>query len=103
MELNVVRVVRTPSSERFLLRAKGADFAALDIHYLPEGRADATLILFEGGPVPESQVPELLSTIDEMLLPGVSLQEKNLVFTVVTGRVMGAYSADKSEGAAAKS
>jgi len=93
MTLEFVRTLRTLSSERFLLRRDGIDFAALEIHYR-EGHADCTLIIFEESEVSESQVPDLLKQIDDVLLPDVSLSAKNLVFTVVVGRVLGAFAAE---------
>ena len=94
MAIEFVRTLRTASSERFLLRSGKTDFAALDIHYLPTNRVDATLILFEGAGRTESDVPGLLTEIDEVILPEVSLQEKNLVFNVVIGQVLGAFAAE---------
>ena len=88
-----VRVVRTPSSERHLLRRDGSDFAALDLHYLSDGTVQATLILFDGSGFDEGDLPDLLTEIDELLLPEVRLDEHNLVFTVAVGRVLGAFSA----------
>jgi hypothetical protein len=93
MELTFTRVIRTPHSERHVLRRGGADFAALDLHYLLDGTVQATLILYEGSGVEEEDVPPLLTHIDEHLLPEVQLDHKNLFFTVVVGRVLGAFQA----------
>ena len=93
MDMQIVRVLRTPHSERFLLQTEGKDFAVLELHYVAAHKVNATLILFDGGPVKEGQVPELLGRIDEMLLPDVSLDEGNLTFSVVMGRVIGDFSA----------
>lgn len=93
MQLAFVRTLRTPSSERFLLQHDGNDFAALDIHYLSDNRVNATLVLFEGSGVGDDQVPELLAQIDDRLLPEVSVRDNSLLFTVVVGRVLGAFSA----------
>jgi hypothetical protein len=44
----IIRVLRTPYSERFLLQEKtGREFAALDLHYLHHGKIAGTLILFD--------------------------------------------------------
>ena len=94
MEVSYVRLLRTPSSERHLIRRHDVDFAALDIHYLPNGTVQGTLILFEGCGVEEEDVPELLTHIDEVLLPEVRLDDRNLTFTVAVGRVLGAYEAN---------
>src|SRR5688572_16401158 len=91
MDLTFSRVLRTPHSERHLLRRDGADFAALDLHYLLDGTVQATLVVFEGSGVEEADVPELLTHIDEVLLPEVQMDHKNLFFTVVVGRVLGAF------------
>lgn len=91
MDFDIVRVLRTPHSERFILRDKGVDFGALDIHFRPNGMADGTLILFDESRASEEQVAELLSQIDERMLPDVSVEKKSLAFTVVVGRVLGAF------------
>jgi len=97
MDFNLQRVLRTPHSERFLLLSAGKEIAALDIHYLPAGKVDATLVIIEGGGIDERQVPELLQQIDERLLPDVNLKDHSLSFTVVIGRVLGAFLPDQSE------
>jgi hypothetical protein len=88
---DVVRTIRTSTSERFLLRRRGNDIAALDLHYGLGNRCDGTLIVFEGSGIEESHVPALLKEIDERLLPDASLGDRNLAFTVVVGRVLGAF------------
>jgi hypothetical protein len=88
-----VRVLRTPYSERYLVRDSGSDIAALDMHYLLDGTVQATMIAFEGAGLREDDIPSLLTHIDEVLLPEVSLDDKKLLFTVVFGRVLGAYEA----------
>lgn len=98
MTLIYTRVLRTPSSERLLLRADGRseDAAALELHYLPGGNVSGTLIIFEDGNLCSSNPEELLAAIDEQLLPDVSIKEHNLSFTVVIGRVVGSFVPDKS-------
>ncbi len=93
MDFHLTRTLRTPYSERFLLSDGDGDFAALDIHYLLDGKVNATLTLFESAKVSEAEVPALLSQIDDMLLPDVSVEENNLIFTVVKGKVLGAFTA----------
>jgi hypothetical protein len=90
-----VRVLRTPHSERYLLRNSGADIAAVDIHYLLDGTVQATLVAFDGAGLSEEDVPPLLTYVDEVLLPDVSLDDHKLLFTVVFGRVLGAYAAER--------
>lgn len=96
MDIIIVRLLRTPSSERLLLRRDGSDFASLDLHYLPSGAVHGTLVVFDDTWVKEGDVPELLTKIDEFLLPEVSLDSKNLTFTVVSGHVWGAFTAQKN-------
>jgi len=50
-----------------------------------------TVFLFEDGGITDDWVPELLQYLDEALLPEVSLDEHNLSFTVVQGRVLGDF------------
>lgn len=95
MALIFNRLLRTPNSERLALRKDNADFAFLELHYLPNGTVQATLIVLEESWVKESDVPELLAEIDEALLPEVQLNERNLTFTVVFGRVLGAFTAEQ--------
>jgi hypothetical protein len=92
--LIVTRALRTPHSERFLLTEPGAEMecAVLDVHYLANGTVRGTVVVFEGAGVSESEVPALLQRIDEQLLPDVQLDDATLEFTVVSGRVLGAYS-----------
>src|ERR1039457_6054669 len=91
MEFQIVRVLRTASSERFVLHQSGKDFPGLDLHYLAGGAVAGTLTLFEGSGVDEKQVPDLLKKIDETLLPEVSIEEGMLSFTDVCGRVVGSF------------
>ena len=67
-----------------------SDIAALEIHYRDDGRVEATLIVFDGM-LEESEIPDLLVHVDEVLLPDVSLDDKKLIFTVVSGRILGTF------------
>lgn len=89
-DIRFVRLLRTHSSERFMMSRGESDIAALEIHYLDDGRVQATFIAFEGM-LEESEIPDLLVQIDEVILPDVSLDDKKLIFTVVQGRVVGAF------------
>jgi hypothetical protein len=94
----LVRVFRTPHSERFLLQmAQGVDGAALDLHYLPDGNVTGTVFLFHDARISDEKVPELLKEIDEDLLPEVSVEHGNLNFTVIRGQVIGTFSAEATE------
>ncbi len=75
-----------------MIRRSDSDIAVLEIHYLDNGTVQATLIAFDGM-LEESELSDLLVHIDEVLLPDVSLDDQKLVFTVVTGRVLGAFEA----------
>ncbi len=91
-EYAFIRTLRTPHSERYLIRTPDTETAALDIHFRPRGGADATLVIFEQAQLPEEAIPALLTAIDEVILPDMTLAEKDISFTVVIGRVLGAFS-----------
>lgn len=92
MNLRFVRTTRTPSSERYVLQnPAGEEEAALELHYLTDGRATGTLILLGASKVADHEVADLLKQIDETLLPDVSFEEGNLSFTVVRGTLTGSY------------
>lgn len=95
MPIAFQRVVRTPSSERFLIQSDGVDAAACDLHFLANETVAGTVILFDNGPLAERKVEELLNQIDEQLLPQVSLSEHSLSFTVVRGAVVGNFQPNK--------
>jgi hypothetical protein len=86
-----VRLLRTPHSERILLRARDADVGVLDIHYPSATSAAATLIVFDDANVDDGQLVELLEQIDRVLLPDASLSDQSLRFTVVRGRAVGTF------------
>jgi hypothetical protein len=96
MNLLITRIMRTPSSEQLLLHRNQKDIAALDVHYAQNGKVHATLILFEETDVKQDDVPALLTEIDEKLFPEASIGDHNLSFTVVVGRVLGAYAPDQT-------
>lgn len=91
-EYAFIRTLRTPHSERYLIRTLDTETAALDIHFRPRGGADATLVIFEQAQLAEEAIPALLTAIDEVVLPDMTLAEKDISFTVVIGRVLGAFS-----------
>lgn len=97
--IQFLRSLRTPSSERFIIHRSNQDVAAVDLHFRPDGVTDGTVTVFndvEGG-LAESEVPQLLEQIDEILLPHGSLQEQTVAFTVVIGRVLGAFVPESSD------
>lgn len=100
----LIRVLRTPSSERFLLQlTSGIDGAALELHYLPSGTVSGTLIVFPDAKLSDDRIPELLKEIDEDLLPGASVDHGNLTFVVVRGDVVGSFTAEAGDGQSKKS
>lgn len=94
--LSYTRTLRTPHSERYLLRQAGSEIGAMDVHFRSSGSADATVILFEQARISEQDIPALLTQIDEVILPDLSISEKNVSFTVVVGRVLGAFTPEAS-------
>ena len=91
MTIEYVRAFRTPSSERYWLRYAGADFACLDLHYLPNATVQAMLVLYEDSTRPTGEVMDILKHIDDLLLPEVSLEDMKLLYTVFAGRSLGAF------------
>ena len=94
MSVDLIRTIRTPHSERYILRRAKSDVGALDIHYLPDRHVHGMLTVVDGGGIKDSEIPDLLTHIDEVLLPDVSLDDRKLSFTVVVGRVHGAFEVD---------
>ena len=71
-------------------------------HYLQNGTVQATLVIFEASGIEEADVPDLWNQIGEVLLPEVRQDDSNLTFTVVMGRVLGAYQAERELPATTK-
>lgn len=91
-------MVRTDASERFvLLGADGAELGMFDLHFLTSGNVIGSLILLDESLAAGESVEKLLHRIDEELLPAVSLDEKNLSFTVVKGELIGTFSSNDEE------
>ena len=91
-----VRTLRTQSSERFIIQScDGQDAAAVDVHYLADGSVVGTLIIVDHTLLADGNTQALLQFIDESLLPMVSLDEKNLSFTVVKGEMIGQFENEK--------
>jgi len=87
-----IRVIRTQSSERFIIQAKdGEDSAVLDLHYLSSGNVAGTLVVLDAGSFPDAVVPEILQYVDEVLLPEVSIEHHNVSFTAVRGQIIGDF------------
>jgi hypothetical protein len=92
------RTLRTASSERFLAQRDGRDAAAVDLHYLANGTVTGTVILLRDAGWKEADVPALLSSLDDQLLPDVDLDHGTLTFTVVLGEVLGNFEASTEPG-----
>ena len=93
-DISLVRVARTPSSERYLLRNKDGDVGGLDLHYLANASVQATLLLHRRLNPTEAEIGELLRHLDEALLPEVRVEDHNLTFTVVVGDIVGDFRAE---------
>ena len=89
------RTLRTPSSERFLATRHGRDVAAVDLHYLANGAVAGTVILLKDAGWKEDEIPALLSSLDDDILPDVDLEQGNLTYTVVMGEVVGNWEAER--------
>ena len=98
MNLRAIRVLRTPYSERHLIASDGREIAAVDLHYLLDGRVAGTLTIYDNSGVTEKEAPALLAFIDNDLLPEVSVGENNLLFTVVIGHILGSFTHDLATG-----
>jgi hypothetical protein len=99
MKIGFTRVVRTSSSERYLLHIDGVgDDAALELHYLDDGSVAGTLIVLDKQYAGKDTVAEIIEEIDKVLLPSVSVEEGNLHFTVVKGSLIGSFTAEKEPG-----
>jgi hypothetical protein len=91
------RTLRTPHSERFLALRDGREAAAVDLHYLPSGHASGTVVLLRSEGWKEDEIPDLLMSLDEELLPDVDLASGTLTYTVVIGDVVGNFEAHTDE------
>ena len=88
------RTLRTPSSERFLATdatAPDRDLAAVDLHYLPGGNIAGTVILLPSSGFADSDIPALLESLDDDLLPSADIDDGTITFTVIRGSVIGAF------------
>lgn len=96
--IDLTRVLRTPHSERYVLNLADEEAAALELHFLPDGRVVGTFILFEGRGLTETDIPGILARLDEQVLPGSIQDSGNVFFTVVVGRVIGSFVPDEAGG-----
>ncbi len=92
-----IRTLRTNTSERFLALADGADAAAIELHYMPNGTVAGTAILLDSMPWTEHDIAGLLKSFDEDFLPDVDHAQGTLSFTVVRGQALANYEGITSE------
>lgn len=85
------RALRTPSSERFVALRDGREVALAEIHYLHDGSVSGTVVLDRAAGWTEEQVPDLLASLDDDMLPNVDQSLGNLFYTVVMGETLGSY------------
>lgn len=62
-------------------------------HYLPRGTATGTVILLRDAGWKEDDLPRLLRSLDQDMLPDVDLDRGTLTYTVVMGDVLGNFEA----------
>jgi hypothetical protein len=85
------RTLRTYSSERFVATREGRDVALADLHYLLDGSVAGTIVLDREAGWTEEQVPDLLASLDEDMLPSVDQATGGLSYTVIMGDTLGSY------------
>ncbi len=90
------RSLRTSSSERFVAVRDGSvgdprQVAMADLHYLKDGTVSGTIVLDGSAGWTEEQVPDLLASLDEDMLPNVDQALGTLHYTVVMGEILGSY------------
>lgn len=96
-EFLFTRVVRTTSSERYLVHHQSSttnDLAAIDIHF-GENHVAVTLMLLHEEFQSEDVVQRLINEIDTRLLPMASLNDGDLSVTVVKGQLLGHFVNEK--------
>jgi hypothetical protein len=91
------RTIRTASSERFVAVRDDQEVGSADLHYLADGSVLGTIVLFREAEWSEEQIPDMLASLDEDLLPSVDAAEGNVRFTVVIGDMIGESSRDDRE------
>jgi hypothetical protein len=96
LDLRSSRLLRTPHSERHLIFANEVEVAGLDLHYLLDGRIAGTLTVIDDSIVKEADIEHILRYIDTDLLPEVCMDDGDLCFTVVVGRVLGSFTSNLS-------
>ena len=96
--VNFVRAVRTGSSERFLIQEENntdQDLAVIDMHFLENQIVSATLIILDEKYYGGEFANWLVEAFDSRLLPMACINEGDLNFTVVEGRIAGQFTNEK--------
>ena len=91
-----VRLLRTSSSERYVVQRQEQDIGACDLHFPSERRVVGSLFLLATANVAESEIEAIVQQIDEQLLPDIHREDSDFMFTVLRGEVIGAYSPNKT-------
>ncbi len=94
--IRFVRVLRTSSSERFILQRDGEDFAAVDLHFLADGKVAATLVVLTSIQMLDTETTQIIDEIDNALLPDQAYESGDFVVTVVRGEVAGTFASEAS-------
>ncbi len=96
------RAFGTEASERFIAERNGREAASVDLHYLADGTVRGTVVLLTGIEGDDQhridwsdeQIPDLLASLDQDLLPTVDQADGDLILSVVVGKVVGACELD---------
>lgn len=91
------RSLRTHTSERFVAFRDEHEVATADLHYLADSTVLGTIVLFRDAEWSEEQIPDILASLDEDLLPSVDAAEGNVRFTVVIGDLIGESARDSGD------
>jgi hypothetical protein len=89
------REVRTPHSESYTVEADGQAVGRVDLHFVPNGPAHATLCV--PADYDDDEIQELIGEIDERLVLTAEPDRADFVVTVWRGSSAGVYSEDDEE------
>lgn len=92
------RSLRTASSERFIAYRDDREVASADLHYLDDATVLGTIVLFRDAEWSEEQIPDIVASLDEDLLPSVDAADGNVRFTVVIGDLIGESEREAGHG-----
>ena len=100
-QVSFIRAIRTPNSERFLIQQKSnedQDVAVIDMHFLENQIVSATLIILDEEYHGGDFANWLVEVFDSRLLPMACINEGDLNFTVVEGKIAGQFTNNKTDG-----